>query len=111
MNTNTDIVDIIGEQHIATSIDTPMRDGAFVMSDDEKIELIQQHFKSIMDIMGLDLTDDSLSGTPNRVAKMFIKEVFSGLNPANKPEIKLFENKYRYNEMLIEKNITLYSYC
>jgi GTP cyclohydrolase I len=111
MNINVDITDLIGEQHIATSVNTPLRDGAFVMSDEEKIELIQEHFKSIMHVMGLNLSDDSLSGTPHRVAKMFIKEIFSGLNPANKPEIKLFENKYRYNEMLIEKNITLYSYC
>jgi GTP cyclohydrolase I len=64
-----------------------------------------------MHILGLDLNDDSLSGTPHRVAKMYVKEIFSGLNPANKPETKLFQNKYEYNEMLIEKDITLYSYC
>lgn len=103
--------DIIGEEHIGTSLETPLREDAFEINDELKIELIQKHFKEIMHILGLDLIDDSLKGTPHRVAKMFVKEVFSGLNPANKPEVKLFENKYQYNEMLIEKNITLYSYC
>lgn len=101
----------IGDEHISTSIETPLRADAFLMSDEEKVKHITYHFKEIMHTMGLDLNDDSLKGTPHRVAKMYVKEVFSGLNPANKPEIKLFENKYQYNEMLIEKNITLYSYC
>lgn len=104
-------IELIGEDHIGTSLETPMRSNAFDIDDDKKIELIQNHFKEIMHILGLDLTDDSLSGTPNRVAKMYVKEIFSGLNPTNKPEAKLFENKYEYNEMLIEKDITLYSYC
>ena len=103
--------DIFGDEHISTSVETPMREDAFDMSDDEKIARIQEHFREIMHIMGLDLTDDSLSGTPHRVAKMFVKEIFSGLDPANKPDVKLFDNKYQYGEMLIEKNITLYSYC
>ncbi len=107
----TDNIDLIGDHHIGTSKDTPMRADAFAKSDDEKVALIEEKFRDIMDIMGLDLTDDSLSGTPRRVAKMYIKEVFSGLNPANKPEVKLFENKYQYNQMLVEKNITLHSYC
>lgn len=111
MNTNIEILDIIGEEHIATSLETPLREDAFEMDDNLKIELIQKHFKEIMYILGLDLNDDSLSGTPHRVAKMYVKEIFRGLNPANKPAVKLFENKYQYNEMLIEKNITLYSYC
>jgi GTP cyclohydrolase I len=111
MNTTIETPDFIGEEHIATSAETPLRADAFAIDDDFKIELIQNHFKEIMHILGLDLNDDSLSGTPNRVAKMFVKEIFSGLNPANKPAVKLFENKYRYNEMLIEKNITLFSYC
>lgn len=111
MNTYTDTLDVIGEEHIATSLETPLREDAFEMDDNLKIELIQKHFKEIMYILGLDLNDDSLNGTPHRVAKMYVKEIFSGLNPANKPDIKLFENKYQYNEMLIEKNITLYSYC
>jgi len=108
---STDTMDVIGEEHIATSVNTPLRWDAFEISDEIKIELIEKHFRDIMHIMGLDLNDDSLSGTPHRVAKMFVKEIFSGLNPANKPDIKLFENKYQYKEMLIEKNITLYSYC
>ncbi len=104
-------IDLIGEDHIGTSLETPMRANAFEINDEKKIELIENHFKEIMHILGLDLNDDSLSGTPFRVAKMYVKEVFSGLNPVNKPETKLFENKYEYNEMLIEKDITLYSYC
>jgi GTP cyclohydrolase IA len=111
MNTNIETLDIIGEEHIATSLETPLREDAFEMDDNLKIEHIQKHFKEIMYILGLDLNDDSLSGTPHRVAKMYVKEIFRGLNPVNKPVVKLFENKYQYNEMLIEKNITLYSYC
>lgn len=107
----TNKIDHLGDNHIGTSKDTPMREGAFDRSDDEKVTLIADKFRDIMDIMGLDLTDDSLKGTPKRVAKMYIKEVFSGLNPANKPDVKLFENKYQYNQMLVEKNITLHSYC
>lgn len=101
----------IGEHHIGTSVDTPMRADAFDMTDEQKIALIEGHFKQIMDVLGLDLTDDSLSGTPYRVAKMYVQEIFSGLNPANKPDIKLFDNKYKYNEMLVEKSITFYSNC
>ena len=104
-------VEETGDNHIATSYQTPLREDAFDIDDKEKIELIEQHFREIMNILGLDLTDDSLNGTPRRVAKMFVKEVFSGLNPKNKPESKLFENKFHYNEMLVEKDITLFSYC
>jgi len=114
MDNNTDLIeleDLFGEQHIGSCYETPLRKDAFAVSDEEKIRIISHHFREIMDTLGLDLSDDSLNGTPKRVAKMFVKEVFSGLNPANKPEIKLFENKYQYNEMLIEKDITLYSYC
>jgi GTP cyclohydrolase IA len=106
-----DSVDEIGEEHIGTSFETPLREDAFDLDDATKIELIKKHFREIMLIMGLDLTDDSLKGTPERVAKMYIKEVFSGLNPENKPKIRLFENKYKYDQMLVEKNITFYSYC
>ncbi|MCI4443016.1 MAG: GTP cyclohydrolase I FolE [Lentimicrobium sp.] len=111
MNAINTTIDLIGEDHISTSLETPLREDAFDIDDDRKIELIQSHFKEIMHILGLDLNDDSLSGTPHRVAKMYVKEIFSGLNPGNKPETKLFQNKYEYNEMLIEKDITLYSYC
>lgn len=108
---NIDLSEAIGDDHVGTSLETPMRDGAFDMNDNEKMEEIAFYFEKIMHTMGLDLTDDSLSGTPKRVAKMYIKEVFSGLNPENKPKVALFENKYRYNEMLVEKNITLKSFC
>ena len=103
--------DVEGDDHIMTSIDTPMRSDAFDKTDDQKISEIEQHFAQIMDILGLDRTDDSLKGTPYRVAKMYVKEIFSGLNPVNKPDIKLFDNKYKNNEMLIEKDITFYSNC
>jgi GTP cyclohydrolase I len=104
-------IDEIGEEHIGTSFDTPLREDAFDLDDSTKIELIKKHFREIMLILGLDLTDDSLKGTPERVAKMYVKEIFSGLNPANKPHIRLFENKYKYDQMLVEKNITFYSSC
>lgn len=106
-----EMIEEMGDNHISTSIDTPMVKNAFDKSEEEKMDIIQRHFKAIMETMGLDLTDDSLQGTPKRVAKMFIKEIFSGLNPANKPSIALFENKYKYNEMLVEKNISFYSNC
>ncbi len=105
------IIDEIGDEHVSTSVDTPLRADAFDKSDDQKIEEIASHFAQIMDILGLDRTDDSLSGTPKRVAKMYVKEIFSGLNPANFPDIKLFENKYQYKQMLVEKNILFYSNC
>lgn len=101
----------INEEHFSSSLDTPMREGAFNLNDTQKIKIISEHFKQIMHTLGLDLTDDSLKDTPLRVAKMYVKEAFSGLNPANKPQAALFDNKYQYNEMLVEKNITLYSYC
>ncbi|MFM2228371.1 MAG: cyclohydrolase FolE [Bacteroidota bacterium] len=104
-------IDEMGDQHVMTTIETPMREDAFLLSDEEKIEQIEEKFRDIMNIMGLDLTDDSLQGTPHRVAKMYIKEIFSGLNPENKPSVKLFENKYQYKEMLVERNITFYSNC
>ncbi len=104
-------IDEMGDQHVMTTIETPMREDAFLLSDEEKIAQIEDKFRDIMNIMGLDLTDDSLQGTPHRVAKMYVKEIFSGLNPANKPAVKLFENKYQYKEMLVERNITFYSNC
>lgn len=99
------------DDHVLTSVDTPLRGDAFKIDDDLKIELIEKNFKEIMHILGLDLSDDSLRDTPQRVAKMYVKEIFSGLNPDNKPQPTLFENKFKFNEMLIEKNITIYSYC
>jgi GTP cyclohydrolase IA len=104
-------IDEMGDEHISTSVETPLRADAFLLSDEEKIDAIALHFGKIMDLLGLDRTDDSLQGTPKRVAKMYVKEIFSGLNPANFPDIKLFENKYKYQEMLVEKNILFYSNC
>lgn len=93
------------------NIDTPLKKNAFEISDEIKKSKIAFHFAEIMDVLGLDLTDDSLKETPNRVAKMFVDEVFSGLDPKNKPEVKLFENKYKYNQILLEKDISFYSHC
>jgi GTP cyclohydrolase I len=104
-------IEAIGDDHIGTSLETPLREDAFELSDIEKIALIQKDVKSIMNTLGLDLTDDSLKGTPSRVAKMFVQEIFGGLHPDRKPKASTFDNKYKYNEMLVEKNITLYSTC
>lgn len=104
-------IELEGDSHVMTSIETPMVPEAFDKSDEEKIEIIQDCFAVIMETLGLDLNDDSLKGTPYRVAKMYVKEIFSGLNPKNRPNISVFENKYNYNKMLIEKNITLRSSC
>jgi GTP cyclohydrolase I len=101
----------VGENHAVFSMETPLREDAFELDDDLKIELIEKHFHEIMLILGLDMTDDSLKGTPHRVAKMYVKEIFSGLNPKNKPKAKLFENKYQYKNMLVEKNIGFHSTC
>ncbi len=104
-------IENIGDNHISTSIETPLRSDAFVKSDTEKIESIQHHFEKIMQELGLDLTNESLSGTPYRFAKMYVKELFYGLNPENKPKLSVFENKYSYNKMLIEQNIRIDSSC
>ena len=111
MTNNEDFTDEIGNNHIASSDQTPLRKDAFEINDDEKIELIKKDVEHILTTLGMDLTDDSLKGTPNRVAKMFVKEIFGGLNPNKKPSSSTFENKYKYNEMLVEKNITVYSTC
>ena len=97
--------------HLSTSRQTPLKADAFALSEDEKIEKIQEHVAAILDILGMDLTDDSLKGTPKRVAKAYVKEIFGGLNPERRPSASTFENKYEYGEMLVEKNITLYSTC
>lgn len=104
-------IEEINDEHFSSNPNTPIRIDAFDLEDDIKIDLISKKFKDIMEILGLDLTDDSLKDTPKRVAKMYVKEIFSGLNPANKPAIALFENKYKYDEMVLEKNITFYSNC
>ncbi len=101
----------LGDNHIATSAANPLREDAFKLSDSEKIESIKKDVASILETLGMDLTDDSLKGTPNRVAKMFVNEIFGGLNPAKKPKASTFDNKYKYGEMLVEKNIVVYSTC
>jgi len=105
------LIEEMGDQHKASSVETPMRADAFDISDDEKIAAIEPHFRAIMEILGMDLRDDSLRGTPLRVAKMYVKELFQGLNPANMPSMTLFDNKFQYNEMLVEKNINFYTNC
>jgi len=104
-------IDYIGDNHISTSAVTPLRSDAFDVSDADKIDQIQDKVSDILEILGLDLTDDSLSGTPNRVAKMFVNEIFGGLHPKRKPKLSTFKNSYKYGEMLVEKNITVYSTC
>ncbi len=106
-----EMIDEIGDNHISTSAQNPIRDDAFSLSDEEKIKSIQKDFTNILHTLGMDLNDDSLSGTPLRVAKMFVKEVFGGLHPDKKPKLSTFENNYKYGEMLVEKNITVYSTC
>ncbi|MGD1946146.1 MAG: GTP cyclohydrolase I FolE [Croceivirga sp.] len=104
-------IEALGDQHISTSLETPMRENAFDLSDTEKVKTIQHHFQKIMETLGLDLEDDSLSGTPYRFAKMYVKELFYGLNPANRPKLSTFENKYGYQKMLVEQDITIDSSC
>ena len=105
------IIEEMGDEHKASSLDTPLRSDAFDKTVEAKIAAIEPHFKAIMEILGMDLNDDSLRGTPLRVAKMYVKELFQGLNPANMPSMTLFENKFQYNEMLVEKNINFYTNC
>ncbi|MDY0779881.1 GTP cyclohydrolase I FolE [Tenacibaculum sp. IB213877] len=104
-------IDEIGENHVGTSAKTPLRADAFDISDKEKIERIQESVKDILETLGMDLNDDSLQGTPKRVAKAFVNEIFMGLNPANMPKPSTFDNNYKYGEMLVEKNIVVYSTC
>ena len=110
-DSNIEDFDSLGNEHIGTSENTPMRGDAFKLTNEEKIDIIKDDVRHIMETLGLDLSDDSLNGTPNRVAKMFVKEIFGGLDPTKKPSASTFENKYKYGEMLVEKNITVYSTC
>jgi len=103
--------DLMGENHVSTSIETPIREDAFLLTDDDKLEIIEGHFRQIMLALGLDMSDDSLRGTPRRVSKLFVKEIFNGLNPENRPAISVFENKFKYDQMLVEKNISVKSTC
>lgn len=106
-----DQIDDVGDNHIMTSATTPLREDAFIISDEEKMDRIQESVKDILITLGMDLTDDSLRGTPKRVAKAFVKELFMGLNPKNQPKASTFDNNYNYEEMLVEKNIIVYSTC
>ena len=108
---NEEFQDEIGDNHVSLKKKNPVRADAFDITDDEKIEKIKEDVESILHTLGMDLTDDSLKGTPNRVAKMFVKEIFGGLNPAKKPKASTFDNNYKYGEMLVEKNIIVYSTC
>ena len=103
--------DEMGDDHMSANLETPLRADAFELSAEEKVEKIEADFRKIMETLGLDLTDDSLKGTPKRVAKMFVKEIFGGLLPERKPGMSTFENKYNYNQMLVEKDIVVYSTC
>lgn len=104
-------MDEMGDAHLGADTNTPLRSGAFDLNDDEKMAIIEEHFAEIMHTLGLDLSDDSLQGTPRRVAKMFVQEIFGGLDPARKPRISVFDNKYQYRRMLVEKNIDVTSTC
>ena len=106
-----EMIDEIGDNHASSSAKTPLREDAFTLTDEEKIQSIQKDFSNILYTLGMDMTDDSLKGTPRRVAKMFVNEIFGGLHPENKPKLSTFENNYKYGEMLVEKNITVYSTC
>lgn len=106
-----EMIDEIGDNHISTSAKTPLREDAFQLSDEEKIKSIQKNVAKILHTLGMDMTDDSLKGTPLRVAKMYVKEIFDGLHPETKPKLSTFDNNYKYAEMLVEKNITVYSTC
>jgi len=111
MINNEDFLDEIGDNHFSSNAKNPLRQDAFDLTDDEKIEKIKKDVENILQTLGMDLTDDSIKGTPNRVAKMFVKEIFGGLNPAKQPKASTFDNNYKYGEMLVEKNITVYSTC
>ncbi len=111
LNLSFEEFEILGDCHHGTSLETPMRADAWELSSETKIQRIEEHFREIMQTLGLDLTDDSLQGTPRRVAKMLVSEIFSGLNPEKKPEIRLFQNTYRYQNILLEKNISFRSFC
>ena len=105
------LADEIGDAHESFTAVTPLRADAFDLSNEEKIATISEHVKGILTTLGMDLEDDSLKGTPMRVAKLYVNEAFGGLDPARKPGMSTFDNSYRYNEMLVEKNIVVYSTC
>jgi GTP cyclohydrolase I len=107
----TQKTDELGDDHLGSSAKTPLRADAFDISDKEKIASIEENVREILITLGMDLEDDSLKGTPKRVAKSFVNELFAGLNPESKPKLSTFDNNYKYGEMLVEKNIVVYSTC
>ena len=111
INDELNDVDAIGENHSATSKENPVRTDAFEMPNDEKIQKIEHHVRGILDALGMDLNDDSIKGTPLRVAKAYVNEIFGGLDPQRKPKASTFANNYEYGQMLVEKNIVVYSTC
>ncbi len=108
---NLEKAEIIGDNHLSTNAETPLKKDAFKRSDAEKMRLIEKNVADMLDTLGMDLTDDSLQGTPHRVAKMLVTEIFAGINPENRPKMSVFDNKFQYGEMLVEKNIGVYSTC
>lgn len=92
-------------------VHTPTVEDALGVKEETKIKKIEKHFTEIMEVLGLDLKDDSLTDTPKRVAKMYVNEIFWGLKPENFPKCTVIENKMGYDEMVIEKDITLMSNC
>jgi len=111
MENKHEIIDEIGDEHFFSTVNTPVRPDAFLLSDEQKVDIIEGHFRSIMETLGLDLEDDSLKGTPRRVAKMYVKESFWGLHPERKPTVSNFKNKYKYQQILVEKDINFYTHC
>ncbi|MFM7218090.1 MAG: GTP cyclohydrolase I FolE [Bacteroidota bacterium] len=103
--------ELLGDEHVSYGSETPLRADAFLLSDEEKINIISRKFHDILHTLGMDLDDESLKGTPRRIAKMYVNETFKGLNPANRPQPTLFSNTYRYNQMLVERNILVQSTC
>lgn len=114
MNLNENIIlekEILNCNGHHSMLKNPLLDEAFDIDDNLKIELLTEKFKDIIKILGLDINNDSIKDTPNRIAKMYVNEVFSGLNPENKPEITVFKNEYEYNTPLMELNIPFTSFC
>lgn len=100
-----------GDLHNSINPNTPIDVDKVKLPDDEKIEKIEEKIRDILDVLGLDLNDQSIEGTPYRVARMWVKELFFGLKEENKPIVSTFKNDYHYDEMVMAKNIGLHSTC
>ena len=99
----------VHEHLMSVGVETPVIDNGLTRK--EKIDLIQRNFNEIATTLGLDLNDDSLTDTPKRVAKMYVNEIFWGLDYAAFPKVTVVDNKMQYNEMVVEKGISVQSYC